>query len=74
MLTGLAAPKIIFQFDAGDPYIGSQTVSMEPVPPWQWPEDLAGLLWIDNQLPFKLAVRPNPAAWRQLPPGFLTTT
>ncbi len=67
VLTGLPAPKITFQFDAGDPYIGSQTVSMEPVPPWRWPEDLAGLLWIENQLPFRLAVRPNPAGRRQMP-------
>ncbi len=57
------------QFDAGDPYIGSQAVSMEPVSPWRWPEDLAGLLWIENQLPFRLVVRPNPGARRQLPQG-----
>ena len=74
LLTGLQAPRIIFQFDAGDPYIGSQTVSMAPVPPWQWPGDLAGVLWIENQLPFRLSVRPNPAARRQLPPELLAIT
>jgi hypothetical protein len=67
MLTGLPAPKISFQFDAGDPYIGAQSVRMAPVPPWQWPEDLAGLLWIENQLPFRLTVRPNRNARRQMP-------
>jgi hypothetical protein len=67
ILTGLPAPKITCQFDAGDPYIGSQTVSLEPVRPWRWPEDLAGLLWIENQLPFRLAVRPNPTGRRKMP-------
>ena len=29
VLTGLPAPKITFQFNAGDPFIGQQTVNME---------------------------------------------
>ena len=60
MLTGLPAPKITFQFNAGDPFIGQQTVNMAPVLPWEWPSDLSGLLWIANQLPFDLTGRPNP--------------
>jgi hypothetical protein len=71
ILTGLPAPKISFQFGPGDPYIGEQAVSTAPVPPWQWPEDLAGLLWIDSQLPFNLTPRPNPAARRQMPSALL---
>jgi hypothetical protein len=67
MLTGLPAPKITFQFDASDPYIGTQTVNWEPVPPWPWPGELAGLLWIANQLPFDLTARPNPTALRPMP-------
>lgn len=66
MLTGLPSPKITFQFNAGDPHIGEQTVSLVPVPPWPWPEDLAGLLWMDNELPFKFAARPNPNARRRM--------
>jgi len=70
-LTGSPAPKITFQFDASDPYIGTQTVNLAPVPAWSWPDDLAGLLWIENQLPFSLAARPNQAARRQMPPALL---
>ena len=44
------APKITFQFNAGDPFIGQQTVNLAPVPPWDWPSGLAGLLWIANQI------------------------
>jgi hypothetical protein len=66
VLTGLRAPKITFQFNAGDPFIGRQTVNMAPVPPWEWPSDLSGLL-IANQLPFDLTGRPNPAAQRRMP-------
>jgi hypothetical protein len=65
-LTGAPAPKITFQFDAGDPWIGSQTVSLAAVPAWSWPDDLAGLLWIENQLPFRLTTRPNQASRRQM--------
>ena len=32
---------------------------------------LAGLLWIDNQLPFRLTTRPNPTARRQMPTAIL---
>lgn len=73
MLTGLPAPKISLQFDASDPYIGEQTVRWEPVPPWPWPEELAGLVWIDNELPFKLTVRPNPDTRRPTPKALLGT-
>ena len=73
MLTGLPAPKIKFQFDAGDPYIGEQTVTTAPVPPWQWPEELAGLLWIENQLPFRLAACVNRSARRPMPRALLPT-
>jgi hypothetical protein len=73
ILTGLPAPKIKLQFDAGDPYIGEQNVTWAPVPPWQWPDDLGGLLWIENQLPFKLLARPNPTARRRMPPAILPT-
>lgn len=71
MLAGLPAPKITFQFDYGDPYIGSQTVNWGPVPPWQWPDELAGLLWIENQLPFRLTARTNKTARRPMPSEFL---
>jgi hypothetical protein len=71
ILTGLPAPKVKFQFDAGDPHIGTQTVSMAPVPPWVWPQGLAGLLWIDGQLPFPATARPNPAALPPMPPALL---
>ncbi len=67
MLTGLPAPKITFQFGPGDPCIGQQAVRMAPVPPWRWPEDLAGLVWIDSHLPFPLTARPNPAGRHQMP-------
>jgi hypothetical protein len=67
MLTGLPAPKITIQFDYGDPFIGGQTVTAGPVAAWPWPEELAGLIWIENQLPFKLTARPNPAARRPMP-------
>lgn len=69
VLTGLPAPKITFQFDAGDPWIGSQAVSLAPVPPWSWPDDLAGLLWIENQLPFSLVTRPNRDSRLARPPA-----
>lgn len=74
MLTGLPAPKITFQFDAGDPYVGQQAVRMAPVPPWRWPEDLAGLVWIDSHLPFPLTARPNPAGRHQMPQQLLRHT
>ncbi len=67
ILTGLDAPKIAFQFSAGDPYIGEQTVRWAPAPPWQWPEDLSGLMWIENVLPFKIITRPNLGARRKIP-------
>jgi hypothetical protein len=66
-LTGLPAPKITFQFNPGDSFIGQQTVSMTPFPPWEWPDGLAGLLWIANQLPFGLTPRPGPAGRRPIP-------
>ncbi len=71
MITGLPSPKMTFQFDTGDPYIGEQTVTAAPVPPWQWPEDLSGLLWIENQLPFRLAARVNQSARRLMPRALL---
>jgi hypothetical protein len=70
-LTGLPAPKITLQFNAGDPHIGEQTVNWGPVPAWPLPDDLAGLLWIENELPFNLKPRPNPTARRQMPPVLL---
>jgi hypothetical protein len=66
-LTGLPAPKITFQFNAGDPHIGTQTVNLAPVPAWPWPDDLAGLLWVENRLPFSLTSRPNPTVQRPMP-------
>jgi hypothetical protein len=73
VLTGLPAPKITFQFNAGDPFIGQQSVNMAPVPPWEWPSDLSGLLWIANQLPFDLTGRPNPAARRRMPAALMAS-
>ncbi len=72
ILHGLDAPKVRFQFDAGDPYIGSQNVSWAPAPPWKWPQGLAGLLWISNRLPFTLTARANPASSLPMPPALLT--
>ncbi|MGH3220343.1 MAG: hypothetical protein ACRDPY_16850 [Streptosporangiaceae bacterium] len=71
VLTGLPSPKITFQFNAGDPFIGAQTVSLAPIPPWGWPIDLAGLLWIGNELPFNLTARPNSTALRRLPAALM---
>ena len=71
ILTGLPAPKITFQFNVGDPFIGEQSVSMAPVPPWGWPGELAGVLWIENELPFKLTARRNPTAQWKLPAALL---
>ena len=73
-LTGLPAPKVRFQFDASDPYIGTQTINLEPVAPWKWPGDLGGLLWIENQLPFNLTARPNPKADRGMPMELMPPT
>lgn len=70
-LTGLPAPKITFQFNAGDPHIGTQTVNMGPIAPWPWPDALSGLLWVENQLPFRLTSRPNPTARRPIPPELM---
>ena len=67
VLTGSPAPKMTFQFNAGDPFIGEQTVNWAPVPPWVWPQNLAGLIWIDNQRPFELTARLNPTRHRQIP-------
>jgi hypothetical protein len=66
VLRGLPAPKITFQFNAGDPYIGTQMVNLARIPPWDWPSDLAGLIWIANRLPFSLTTRPNPTAQRPM--------
>jgi hypothetical protein len=71
ILTGLPAPKITLQFDWGDPYIGEQTVHPGPVPPWQWPEGLDGLLWIHGELPFALTALPNSATLRPMPAALL---
>jgi hypothetical protein len=71
MLAGLPAPKITFQFNAGDPYIGGQTFNVAPVAPWSWPDGLTGLLWIENELPFRFTARPNPSAMGHMPPGLL---
>ena len=73
-LTGLPAPKISFQLDASDPYIGTKTVNLAPVPPWEWPSDLAGLLWIENQLPFNLMPRSNPTAQWRMPLELMAPT
>jgi hypothetical protein len=71
VLNGLPAPKMTFQFNASDPFIGEQILTLEPIPPWQWPSDLAGLLWVANQLPFNLSARPNPAAQRRMPAALI---
>jgi hypothetical protein len=72
MLTGLPAPKITFQFNAGDPYIGEQTVNMAPVPPWQWPDGLAGLLWPAPWDTPAASISSCPAA--SVPPGAASFT
>jgi hypothetical protein len=71
VLAGLQAPKMTFQFNAGDPFIGQQTVRMASIPPWDWPGDLAGLLWVTNQLPFGLTARSNPTAQRPMPAALM---
>jgi hypothetical protein len=71
VLTGLPAPKMTFQFSEGDPFIGSQTVNWAPIPAWEWPEDLSGLLWIENKLPFEIAARINHSARRPPPQALL---
>jgi hypothetical protein len=71
MLNRSACPEDHLSVRPWGPYVGEQAVSTAPVPPWQWPEDLASLLWIDSQLPFKLTPRPNPTASRQMPRALL---
>jgi hypothetical protein len=67
VITGLPAPKMTFQFSPGDPFIGEHPVTAAPVAPWRWPKELAGLLWIENELPFRVAAQINPSAKRQMP-------
>lgn len=67
LLSGLSAPKTTFQFNLGDPYIGKHIVKLAAIPPWQWPANSSGLLWIENEPPFRLIARPNQRARRQLP-------
>ena len=45
-----------------------------PGPPVHGTPDNPGLLWIENQLPFSLTIRPNPAVRRQMPPTLLPST
>lgn len=73
VLAGLPAPKMTFQFNAGDPFIGTQAVTMGPIPPWDWPTELAGLVWIANQLPFSLTTRPNLTAKRPMATALITS-
>ncbi|KWX03235.1 hypothetical protein LI90_4286 [Carbonactinospora thermoautotrophica] len=62
---------ITFQFNAGDPFIGEQTVQLDRPRHWRMPPELSGLLWISNQFPFALTARPNPTAQRPMPHALL---
>jgi hypothetical protein len=64
LLTG--APTLTFQFNLGDPWIGESTVNPGRPDRWEMPAGLAGMLWVDNQMPFGLAWRPNPGARRPM--------
>jgi hypothetical protein len=52
------------QFNIGDTWIGEETVDLGRPDRWEMPAELAGVLWVDNQWPFDLAWRANPAARR----------
>lgn len=67
LLTGQMTMTI--QFDFGDVYFGDPVeVDMGRPSRWSMPEGLAGILWLDNQLPFGAAWRPNPHARTPVPP------
>ncbi|HEY5986687.1 MAG TPA: hypothetical protein VIV12_09960 [Streptosporangiaceae bacterium] len=58
------------QFNLGDAWIGEDTVNPARPDRWAMPAELAGMLWVDNQMPFSLAWRPNPDARRPVPTAF----
>ncbi|MGW6413351.1 hypothetical protein ACWF95_40725 [Streptomyces vinaceus] len=66
LLAGL--PTLSVQFDFGDSFI-HDPVEIDPSSPprWTMPQDLAGVLWVNNDFPFTTAWRPNPAATTPAP-------
>jgi hypothetical protein len=60
-------PTLTFQFNLGDRWIGESTVNLGRPEQWAMPAELAGMLWVDNQMPFGMAWRPNPDARRPVP-------
>ncbi|MEU7794850.1 hypothetical protein AB0B11_15595 [Micromonospora tulbaghiae] len=65
------ASTVSFQFNIGDTFIGSKPINLARPPRWSMPTDLAGLLWLHNQLPFAATARPNPDGRRLLPDPLL---
>jgi hypothetical protein len=62
-------PTTTMQFNIGDSFIGESQLDVARPPQWAMPAGLSGLLWISNELPFKLeASRPNPKAAHPMPP------
>lgn len=62
-------PTSTFQFNIGDTFIGAATINLANPPMWKMPSDLAGILWLDNQLPFSATARVNRAAYSLMPPA-----
>lgn len=58
---------ITFQFNYGDTFIGDRTVTLDRPETWKMPPELSAIAWIDNQFPFRVAVRANPDAVRPVP-------
>ena len=58
---------VTFQFGPGDSVIGQHTSVMGQPQRWTMPSELSGVLWIANEFPFEVAMRPNTDARRSLP-------
>ncbi|GGU41012.1 hypothetical protein [Streptomyces violascens] len=69
------ANSIRVQFDFGDSFI-HEPIEMQPdrPPRWTMPDDLAGVLWVDNTFPFTTQWRPNPHALIPAPAAFSPPT
>lgn len=63
-------PTTTFQFNPGDTWIGESTVNLGQPERWRMPAELAGILWVGNQMPFGLDWRSNPDTRRPVPAAF----
>lgn len=64
------SPTLSVQFDFGDSFI-HHPVEIDPLNPprWTMPDELAGVLWVNNDFPFTTDWRLNPTAGIPVPPG-----